>query len=308
MTAGLSLVKCVLLVSCCGPLFGQGCSDAGFCTIGNLSQRRADSATHQQKIMLLLPAGAGDEGVFVFAPGIQYEYRFSKKWEMQAKVTANYARGNLGTAIGLGDFFLSGTRAFGLAKGWNVSATLGTKLPLNPGNLKENDRSLPMQYQSSLGTVDAVAGFSVSNRNWQVAAGFQQPLTGINCNTFLPEYWTDKDAGRYPPSNDFKRQGDVLLRTVYTFSLKQKLAVNAGLLALYHLGEDTYINANVSDDPVSIKGSEGLTLNVTLATSWVISASLSIGVSAGAPLVYRDVRPDGLTRSLTIAPEIRWSF
>jgi len=88
----------------------QGCSDAGFCTIGNLSHQRADSISNDQKISLLLPFGVGDEDVFT--PGIQYDNQLSNRWAIQAKVTTNYAEGNLGSASGLGDIFLSGTHTF----------------------------------------------------------------------------------------------------------------------------------------------------------------------------------------------------
>ncbi|MBL7841152.1 MAG: hypothetical protein JNJ75_13500 [Cyclobacteriaceae bacterium] len=296
----------LLMLFECG--YSQGCSDAGFCSIGNLNQQKGDSVQRGQKLIFLLPAGLGDENVFVFTPAIQYENQFSQQWGIQIKLTANYANGNLGHARGPGDLFLSGTRTFINNKEWNTSLTIGTKLPLNTGNLRADGKSLPMQYQSSLGTIDLITGLSISNKHWQFAAGLQQPLSGINRNNFLPDYWNTPEAGKYPPSNDFNRKGDVLLRTVYTFSIKRRISVNAGLLGIYHLNEDTYINANISNDPIVIKGSEGLTLNATLAASWTINAYLSVGITAGTPLVYRDVRPDGLTRSIVVSPEFRWNF
>ena len=84
----------------------QGCSDAGFCTIGHLKQLQAkDEAKQHQKISVLLPLGVGDESVFVFTPGLQYDNQFNKNWALQAKLTANTASGNLGSATGLGDLF-----------------------------------------------------------------------------------------------------------------------------------------------------------------------------------------------------------
>lgn len=199
----------------------QGCSDAGFCTIGNLNQHRVDSTERGQKITLLLPIGIGDEDVFVFTPGIQYENKFSPYWSIQAKLTANYANGNLGSAYDLGDLFLSGTHTRIGNRKWNTSITLGTKLPLNLGNLMADGKALPMQYQSSLGTIDLITGFSVTNNTWQFSAGWQQPLSGINRNNFLPIYWNTPDAENYPPSNDFNRKGDVLLRVGYAVKVNQ---------------------------------------------------------------------------------------
>jgi len=289
-------------------VIAQGCSDAGFCTIGNLAQQQTND-TKKQKFTLQLPAGIGDEEVFVFSPAIQYDNQVSKKWAVQAKLTANYANGNLGSAAGLGDVFLSGTYIFPNKKNdWNLSATIGSKLPLSQANLDSKGRSLPMQYQSSLGTIDLITGVALSNKKWQFAAGWQQPLSGINGNNFLPTYFNNNEAEKYIPSNDFNRKGDVLLRGLYKYSPGNRLRLNGGLLGIYHLGEDTYIDGNVSNKPIAIKGSDGLTLNASVASWYSLSKKITLGLSAALPLVIRDVRPDGLTRSFVVSPEISWSF
>ncbi len=286
----------------------QGCSDAGFCSIGNLGHQPISNASNQ-KITLLLPAGVGDENVFVFTPAIQYDNQLNKKWAVQAKLTANYADGNLGTATALGDIYLSGTYIFPHKENdWSVSATLGTKLPLSQSNLKSSNRSLPMQYQSSLGTIDLITGIALSNKNWQFAAGWQQPLTGTNGNNFLPVYFNNDEADKYIPSNDFTRNADVLLRGLYKHTINKRFNLNAGLLGIYHLGKDTYIDGNISNKPIAIKGSDGLTLNASVVGWYAINKKITLGLTAATPLVIRDARPDGLTRSFVIAPEISWSF
>lgn len=285
----------------------QGCSDAGFCTIGSL---RAYGTTNEpgQRISLLLPVGVGDEEVVVFTPGLQYDNQFTPNWALQAKVTGNVASGNLGTASGLGDVIVSATYTFPTEGTWQTSVTLGSKVLLNFSNLKENGLSLPLQYQSSLGTVDLISGVSLTNGVWQFSAGWQQPLTGTNGNQFLPIYWASLEADKYAPGNDFNRKGDLLLRVARQFNSDKRVSVNAGLLGIYHLGEDTYIDANISSKPIAIAGSAGLTLNVTATAFWKVSEKWSIGLQGGIPLVVREVRPDGLTRSFVLAPEIRFNF
>ena len=283
----------------------QGCSDAGFCTIGGLKQH-GTTDTHGQRITLLLPVGLGDEAVFVFTPGIQYDNQLSARWAVQAKLTGNYASGNLGSATGLGDVFLSGTYSLPTKTRWATSLTLGTKLPLNRGNLKANGQPLPMQYQSSLGTVDLITGLSVSDGKWQFSAGWQQPLTGANANTFLPGLGIRPEAPAYPPSNQFNRRADVLARTAYTLPIKSRFSLNGGLLGIYHLGEDTYTDAG--GKALRISGSEGFTVNATLAGWWTVNPKMRIGFTGGIPLIIREVRPDGLTRSIVFAPEISWLF
>jgi hypothetical protein len=303
------IISISLLISLIGvSAFAQGCSDAGFCTIGTLKAQKEDSIKIGQKISFLLPLGIGDERVFVFTPAIQYDNQFSERWGMQAKITANYAEGNLGSAFGPGDVFLSCTYRMKPKAKWRTSFTAGLKVPMNSGNLKADGRSLPMQYQSSLGTIDLISGVSISDNSWTFSTGWQQPISGTNGNNFLPAVWHDTpEAGKYPPSNDFNRKGDVLLRAAYAITLKRFL-FTPGLLAIYHLGEDTYIDTSVSNNPITIAGSQGLTLNATLAGSWTLSDRLVIGFSAGTPIIFRDVRPDGLTRKIVFAPEIHWNF
>jgi len=297
----------LLLVAVAGAAKPQGCSDAGFCTIGSLSHRGTlQKAKAKHQLVLTLPIGLGDENVFVFTPGLEYRYILNQ-WQFAGKLTGNYASGELGNASAPGDVFLSATYQ---TKGEKIrsSFTLGTKLPLSAGNLKTGGVSLPMQYQSSLGTVDLIAGAALLVNRWQFAAGWQQPLTGSNRNNFLPQYWSDAKAVKYPPTNDFNRKGDVLLRSAYRLLQKNKFKLEGGLLGIYHLGEDTYVDANQSTRPISIKGSGGLTLNLTALAELQLNNKWTIGLTGGAPLVVRDVRPDGLTRSFVLAPQLKYQF
>ena len=141
-----------------------------------------------------------------------------------------------------------------------------------------------------------------------VASAIQQPLSGTNRNTFLPAYWNTAAANKYSPTNTFKRKGDVLLRAGYNLITKNKLDLNIGLLGIYHLGEDTYINGNVSNDAIALTGSAGLTLNGTAALRYKVNDKFSLGLSGGVPFVVRDIRPDGLTRKFVISPEIIFNF
>lgn len=289
--------------------YSQGCSDAGFCTIGNLNQQGSDfSVSKKQKLSFLFPSGIGDEGVYVFTPGIQYDNRLSKQWAIQARITANYASGNLGSAAGLGDIFLSSIYTAKTRGVWAKSFLLGAKVPLNTGDIREDNKPLPMQYQSSLGTYDIIAGFTIANKKWLFATAIQQPVSGINRNTFLPAYWNTPEAYKYSPTNDFNRKGDVLLRAGYEINSAKTWRLNIGLLGIYHLGKDTYVDGNVSNKPIKLIGSEGLTLNGTAAASYRLNSKLLLGLTAGVPFIVRDIRPDGLTRKFVLSPELIFHF
>ena len=293
----------------CNETIAQGCSDAGFCTIGGFKPNSNDSIkTKNQKLSLIAGNGIGDEGVYVFTPAIQYDNQLSNQWAIQAKLTANYASGNLGSATGLGDVFLTSTFTPKHKGKWKTGIVLGTKIPLNNSNLKVNDKPLPMQYQSSLGTFDLITGLALNNQKWLIAAGLQLPLSGTNRNAFLPVYWNTSNVSKYSSSNDFKRKPDVLARIGYDISSQKKWKFNLGLLGIYHLGNDSYIDGNLSRQPIEIKGSDGLTLNGTFATWYKASKKLTLSLTAGTPFIVRDVRPDGLTRKFVISPEVIFHF
>jgi len=304
------LLFIMALVSVTARVHAQGCSDAGFCSIGALGQQHTDSAANQksQQLTLLSTVGLGDEKVFVATPGVQYDVQFSRRWGIQAKLTTGYASGNLGSAIGLGDAIISGIYTMLSGQGWKTSVTAGIKIPLNRGNLQKEEKGLPLQYQSSLGTLDIITGLSVSNAHWQFAVGWQQPVSGRNGNTFLAAYWNDINASKYAPGNEFGRKADLLLRSAYLVQTNKSIKINFGLLGIYHLGNDTYINKNISNDPIPINGSQGLTLNITGGIWLPLGNKFTLGATGGFPVIARDIRPDGLTRKFVIAPELSYHF
>ncbi len=284
----------------------QGCSDAGFCTLGNLNPLHQKQG--KQKLTIGITNGIGDEGVYVLTPSIKYDYKINNSWEIQARITANNASGKLGSAFGLGDLFLNATHTLTSASKWKTSVLIGTKLPLNNSNLLANGKSLPMQYQSSLGTVDAIAGISTTNNKWLLATAVQLPLTHHNGNTFLPLAFGSADALKFPPSNSFNRKADVLLRANYEISSNKKSTLNVGLLGIYHLANDSYKDPFLSANYIDIVDSKGLTLNATIAASFVLSKKVTLGFLAGSPLMVRKVRPDGLTRSFSINTDLIFNF
>lgn len=297
------VIVLMFLLAPSAKIVAQGCSDAGFCTIGGIKTQDSDSTnSKKQSISVLLPFGQGDEGVMVYTPSIQYDRKLGKQWAIQAKLTANYATGKLGDATGLGDIFLATTYSPSSKHKWKTAFTFGTKIPLNNSNLTTNGRALPLQYQSSLGTVDIIAGISIGNKKWQLAAAYQQPISGSNSNTFLPIYWGTSEAAKFAPSNNFKRKPDVLLRAAYDFFNAKQWKINGGLLGVYHLGNDTY--TNLSNQEVAINGSNGLTLNGTFALWYQANKKITFGLTGGVPFVVRDVRADGLTRSFVVSPEV----
>ncbi len=302
----------------------QGCSDAGLCSISGL--KNIDKQSTNNRITFGNSVGLGEQGVLVINPYIQYERRINNHWGVQGKVTSQIASGNLGTAYGLGDFYFTSTYTTKVKKG-TMTFLLGAKIFTNQADLTtQYGLGIPMVYQSSLGTIDIISGINYSIKNWRFNLGFQQPITGYNLNTFLPNDWAGRfdpalgrvvsnplyqDAKLYVPTNHLDRRADALFNVTYNINSIKNLNIILGLLNIYHLGEDTYVDPNSmngSTEPIPIKGSDGLTLNGTVTLWYRINKKISIGCLFGTPFLVRDVRPDGLTRSVVFAPELVFNF
>ena len=59
---------------------------------------------------------------------------------------------------------------------------------------------------------------------------------------------------------------------------------------------------------VKIDGSEGLTLNLTLDAGYRLNDRWTAELAYGSPLIVREERPDGLTRSMVLNAGLRYAF
>ncbi len=278
----------------------QGCSDAGFCTMEAFKPGAA--GTQRSHLKTGISAGSADLGVTVTGAFIEYGRKLNDKLSLEAKLTALRQQGNGIAATGLSDIFLSSSYA--LSK--PVQVSLGVKLPLSGGNRFQNGLPLPMDYQASLGTVDLITGISGRLGKWQLAAAWQQPLKQ-NSNAFLPElYPAGSTLRKFTGTRLFKRSGDVLLRATYALQISKAFSITPGLLPILHLGDDRFTGTNGTEQV--IKGSGGLTLNGNLFLDYRVSDSNSLQLTAGAPFIVRDTRPDGLTRSFIAGLEYQIRF
>jgi len=130
----------------------QGCSDAGICSIARGFQ--AKDKKFNDNIEYAAIFGAGESDVKYFSPYVAYTNNFNEKIALSAKVTFSTANGSFGTRSAFGDAYLVGNYSFKEINNSQWSTLVGFKFPLNSSNLKINNNSLPMDYQSSLGTFD----------------------------------------------------------------------------------------------------------------------------------------------------------
>lgn len=284
--------------------FGQGCSDAGFCTIDSFKPNDSNSSsvhTHNQaKVGAFL--GKAERSIMAYGSYIEYSRQINNNLSLDFKLTSLGFNGNNITTFGVSDIFAIAN----YRTKTKLSLTLGLKAPLNNGNAKRDNLPLPMDYQTSLGTFDLIFGVGYHINKLQLNVALQQPLTQ-NDNTFLnSDYPQNSYLHSFQSTNNFKRNGDLLLRISYPLQLSSKTRLTPSLLPIYHLANDKYTNEN--NMKVVIKGSEGLTLNGNIYLDYLLNNKNSIQLNIGAPFMYRDTRPDGLTRKFIANLEYRVRF
>ena len=283
-------------------IIAQGCSDAGICTLESFKLADVDTAAGSTNaISCGFSYGKGDHAVKVSTIYLEYNRRFNSRTGINVKTNFISQSGSLANNAGLADAFLTGR--YYLKQSY---ISLGIKFPLHDANDMKDGMTLPMDFQYSLGTVDILAGFTKAYHRWSFTFGFQLPVKQ-NSNTFLAQdYPPESGFSAFQSTNKYERSGDALLRITYSFKVSEKLKITPGILPIYHLADDKYSDGE--GDKMTIKGSQGLTLNGTLFLGYKINNSHFLELSFGTPFVTRDARPDGLTRKYVAGLEYKFSL
>jgi len=280
----------------------QGCSDAGICSVNKGFV--VDSLQLKNTLEFSSVYSLGEADLQYLSHYISYTKRFNERFAFSSKVTLSTADGSFGTRTQFGDAFLIGNYTFKEKNNKQWSALLGLKFPFTASNLKINGYSLPMDYQSSLGTIDVFLGTSLHYKRWDFNATFQIPIINLNKNSYFKEFGGTDD---FPSTNLFERKPDALFRATYSIkSPTSKFIFKPNVLFIYHLGEDSF--ENIFGQRENIKGSDGLTINGNLITTYTFNKQNQIELFIAAPFVVRDVRPDGLTRSFVLGIQYQYFF
>jgi hypothetical protein len=276
--------------------FGQGCNDAGMCSMGDLDGKALGNG-NEFNTQISYVFGLGEQQSLINT--IVFEQRFpvfNKRGQIFVQLPFNYIYGNLGQTYGLGDVSVGLNYTYLSKDDLRASFLIAAKLPPNASNKTIDGKGVPMVYQTSLGTYDLALGASLFYKKWQLGIGYLKPLSN-NKNYFDPDEWPDNaDAEDYIPMQDLARGDDVMLRANRFFYTK-KNRFNAGLLALYRLQKD---RVTQNDERVSLENSDGFTLNINLGYYKVLKNKDAVSLSVSAPLITREVRADGLTRTFVI--------
>ena len=280
-------------------VFAQGCSDAGICSLDSYLH---DNEVFKNIITISPGYGVGDADVTYLTGALSYTRIVNPKWTLNGRVTYSQADGSFGTRGKFGDAFATAAYTFkqkGLSH-WIIN--FGAKFPFTQSNFKINGFSLPMDYQASLGTFDALAGLNYVYASLSLSASVQYPIVNINKNSYIAEFSGTDD---FNTTNLFERKPDALLKAEYNYN-KGSFNIRPSALFIYHLGEDTY--EDIFGNRQDINGSEGLTVNGALELTYSADNRNSIELLAATPFVVREERPDGLTRGLVLTISYNYKF
>lgn len=304
-------------------LYSQGCSDAGFCSMGAM---RPDQV-YDKNVAIKLHSVELNQywGKTTLSPKISVTtldliLGISRKNFFQIKLPYQKTTGNLTDAFenkpitAIGDISLSFTRNLKSTDTYDVYATVGTKIPVNNADLEdERGNELHMYYQTSLGTYDLVLGTSYISQKWLFATGLQVPVIHKNENTFRWGEWSDYESQDYirshenhPPGTEFRRGMDMMVRVERNFRF-YNYSFNIGLLPIYRITPDKYYDP--ATDKINIKeGTTGLAMSALAGATYHFNVNTNIRFLYGKKLTQRDFNPDGLTREQVMSIALVYKF
>lgn len=306
----LSIIAVVLLIAPYS--WGQGCSDAGFCTMGAMKPDQPYNKKIDVKLRSMEVSYYRGETTLtpvVYVTTMDFNFSLNRKNSFQVKLPYQWVVGRLAHTASIGDISLCLTRNVYSSDKFDVNASFGGKIPTNNSDKQTADgNALPMYYQTSLGTYDVIAGLSLISRNWLFATGIQVPLNQ-NKNQFDWHRWDINNpvpdpeekayVSHYANASNLQRGIDVMLRVERNFRFS-RFNFSAGLLPIYRITPDVITNNAGVRTSYDANGNKAQ----GLALSWILTAGYNFDVRSGVKLLVghkitqREFSPDGLTREL----------
>lgn len=250
--------------------------------------------------------GVGDQSTTIITNQLEANVSIvNKKLYAQVKLPYVIASGKLATISALSDITLSMSYTAINKNKTNLTFVGGIKLPTNNADISKNNKPLPMVYQSSLGSTDALFGMKYRYQKWDLTLGYQHSFNA-NKNNYLHDSISVDNAvyNSYFESKNLKRSDDGIVRINRNFLFK-KVSASAGLLFIYHLANDSY--TDVLGNRVTSKGSQGLTLNLNFSSIVPVSKKMDLIFIFANPIKTRDARPDGLTREFIVMAGLKYN-
>jgi hypothetical protein len=281
--------------------FGQGCSDAGFCTLGAMRPNQSFANKKNVKLRSLELThyiGYTKFKDIISTTLLDVNTSIGTRSNLQFKLPYTYCTGPLGSSMSFGDISYSFTYVLKTNDQFQLLTTVGGKIPTNNSNqLSDDGRPLPMYNQTSLGTYDFIAGASFLARNWLFATGIQMAFNQ-NGSQFKWGDWKSSPltltANEYPPSWNLKRGTDVMLRIERNFR-STKWNAYIGLLTIYRITKDE-ISKGIESNRIKVDKTTGAAITALTGVGYKFSTRVALKGLFGMKIINRETNPDGLSR------------
>jgi len=276
---------------------GQGCSDAGACSIGSMDEEY-DTEVAPPKIRLSYEQsfGLGEKFTFISQTSIALDLRVGKSTSIVIRTPFIFTSGNLGNSSGIGDVLVSVIQQLYKNDQSQFGVLVAGKIKSNNSNISFAGNPLPMAYQTSLGTYDIIVGAQYLWKTWDFYMAYQHPF-GRNENEYLNNPLETDESKIYFESKHLKRGDDLALRVQKTFHLKKQQSLQPGVMPIYRIQKSVITK---DDKDVTLDGSDGLTLNLYLTYVKKLKGNTIMYLTGAAPIIDRDYRADGLTRNFVL--------
>jgi hypothetical protein len=282
--------------------YSQGCSDAGFCTMGAMKPDQPYNKRIEFKLRTMeisFYRGTTTLTPIIYSATADFNFSINSKTSFQVKLPYQAVSGRLADTQGLGDISLCLTRNVYTSETFDVNFSLGTKLATNRSDKDEDGYPLPMYYQTSLGSYDFIAGISLISRKWLFATGVQHAFNE-NGNQFLWTAWQNGPeeityVQKYDNAKELKRGTDVMFRVERNFRFS-RLNFTLGLLPIYRITKDEITDG--TGNRVQQAGTTGMALSGIFTTGYNFNVQSGIKLLIGHKITQRDTNPDGLSREL----------
>lgn len=293
---GLSLI-CYFVATTNTTLKGQGCSDAGACSIGSLDTGHSDASEPRFRLSYDQSFGLGEKFIFISTSTVIAEHRFTPTTTFTVRLPFIITSGNLGNTTGIGDVLVSLVQQVFRGQQSRLAILLGGKLRTNRSDFSFQDNPLPMAYQTSLGTYDIITGVQYLFKKWDFYLAYQHPF-GRNNNQYLHPAGEENEKYLYYESAYLKRGDDIAMRIQKTFPLENGNSIKPGVLPIYRIQKSEIIRDEVNE---TLDGSNGLTFNLFVSWEKVNKKGVIYSLTAAFPVVDKDYRADGLTRNFVLS-------